>query len=84
MAQLPPEMYYWVSVVKALELIILIGGILSAYGIFICAMVMIEKLQHKKTYISIIVALSILTLIFALVWIFIPSVDFIRAYYGAK
>ena len=84
MTQLPAEMYYWVSVVRALELIILIGSILCAYGIFMCVMGMIEKPEHRKKFIKGTVALSILLIILALTWIFIPPVEFIRAYYGAK
>lgn len=84
MTHLPAEMYYWVSVVRALELVILISSILCAYGIFICVMVMIEKPKHRKKFIKDTVALSILLIILALAWIFIPPVEFIRAYYGVK
>lgn len=84
MTQLPAEMYYWISVVRVIELIILIGSILCAYGIFMYVMVMIEKPEHKKTYSKGTVALSILLVILALAWIFIPPVEFIRAYYGVK
>lgn len=84
MTQLPAEMYYWISVVRALGLIILIGSILCAYGIFVCVMVMIEKPEHRKKFIKGTVALSILLIILALAWVFIPPVEFIRAYYGVK
>ena len=84
MTPLPAEMYYQISVVRALELVILLGGVICPCGILFCIMFMLEKPEYKKTCIKAIVALVILTFIFILAWIFIPSVDFIRAYYGAK
>lgn len=48
MTPLPAEMYYWISVVRALELIILLGGVICPCGIPFCIMFMFERPEYKK------------------------------------
>lgn len=77
----PAEMYYWVSVVAALDLIIILGVVLGAFSLSFTIMNIFQSPEHQKVWIKLSIITAIVTFIFIIAWIFIPPVDYIRAIY---
>lgn len=77
----PAEMYYWVSVISALDLIIILGVVLGVFTLSLTIMNIFQRPEHQKLWIKLSILLAIVTFIFVLAWVFIPPVDYIRAIY---
>lgn len=77
----PAEMYYWVNVVAALDLIIILGVVLGVFSLSFTIMNIFQSPEHQKVWIKLYIILAIVTFIFVLAWIFIPPIDYIRAIY---
>ena len=77
----PAEMYYWVSVVAALDLIIILGVVLGVLSLSFTIMNIFQRPEHQKVWIKLSIILAIVTFIFILAWVFIPPVEYVKALY---
>lgn len=77
----PAEMYYWISVIRALDLIIILGAVLGCFTLSFTILNIFQKPEQQKLWIKISIPLAIVTFIFILGWIFIPPVEYVKALY---
>lgn len=84
MTQLPAEMYYWISVIRGITLMVTLGMIGSFCAIPFCIMLMFEKPNISKFWFRMAIVALIFSIVFTLTWIFLPTTEFIKAYYEGK
>ena len=77
----PAEMYYWISVIRALDLIIILGATLGCFVLSFTVLNIFQKPEQQKLWIKISIPLAIVTFIFILAWVFIPPVEYVKALY---
>lgn len=79
----PAEMYYWTSIIRALDLIIILGAFLGCFTLSFTVLNIFQKPEQQKLWIKISISLAIVTFIFILAWVFIPPVEYIKALYAS-
>lgn len=79
----PAEMYYWTSIIRALDLIIILGVFLGCFTLSFTVLNIFQKPEQQKLWIKISISLAIVTFIFILAWVFIPPVEYIKALYAS-
>lgn len=80
----PAEMYYWISVIRGITLMVTLGMLGSFCAVPFCVMLMFEKPDTSKFWFRMAIVALISSIIFTLTWIFIPTTEFIKAYYEGQ